>query len=98
MYFILISVPIVVIVIYLYYNNKINPHKVNNIREMYAEGLDMLVSGKRIAAYNNFKNIIDKDSNNIKSYIRLGQVLREGGNPTKALKVHKSLLLRKNII
>ena len=97
MYFILISVPIVVIVIYLYYNNKINPHKVNNIREMYAEGLDMLVSGKRISAYNNFKNIIDKDSNNIKSYIRLGQVLREGGNPIKALKVHKSLLLRKKM-
>ena len=97
MYFILISVPIVVIIIYLYYNNKINPHKVNNIREMYAEGLDMLVSGKRIAAYNNFKNIIDKDSNNIKSYIRLGQVLREGGNPSKALKVHKSLLLRKKM-
>ena len=97
MYFVIIIVPIIVIVLYLYYNNKINPHKVNNIREMYAEGLDMLVSGKRIAAYNNFKNIIDKDSNNIKSYIRLGQVLREGGNPSKALKVHKSLLLRKKM-
>jgi len=96
MYF-LILVPIIIIFLYLLYNNKINPHKVNNIREMYAEGLDMLVSGKRLAAYNNFKNIINEDSNNIRSYIRLGQVLREGGNPLKALKIHKSLLIRKNI-
>ena len=97
MYFLLLIIPIAIILLYLLYNNRINPHKVNNIREMYAEGLDMLVSGKRIAAYNNFKNIINEDSNNIKSYLRLGQVLREGGNPIKALKIHKSLSIRKNM-
>ncbi len=97
MYFLLLLIIPIVILLFLYYNNRINPHKVNNIREMYAEGLDMLVSGKRVAAYNNFKNIVDKDSNNVKSYIRLGQVLREGGNPVKALKIHKSLLMRKKI-
>ena len=93
----LIIIPIVIILLIFLYNKKINPHKKNNIIEMYAEGLDMLVSGKRIAAYNNFKSIIKKDSNNIKSYIRLGQVLREGGSPGKALKIHKSLLLRKRL-
>ena len=97
MYFLLLIIPVAIILLYLLYNNRINPHKVNNIREMYAEGLDMLVSGKRIAAYNNFKNIINEDSNNIKSYLRLGQVLREGGNPIKALKIHKSLNIRKNM-
>ena len=30
-----------------------------SIKDMYAEGLDMLVMGKRKVAYKNFKSIID---------------------------------------
>ena len=37
------------------------------------------------------EDIIEKDSENIKAYLRLGQVLREGGNAQQALKIHKSL-------
>ena len=77
---------------YLYF--KINPSKSSNIKELYSEGLDMLVSGKRFSAYNNFKEIIEKDSNNVMAYLRLGQILRENGNNIKAIKVHKNLLLR----
>lgn len=97
MFSILILIPIIGLSIYFIYYRKLKPHKANNIREMYAEGLDMLVSGKRISAYKNFKNIIDEDSNNIKAYLRLGQILREGGNAVKALKIHNSLLLRKKM-
>ena len=97
MYSVLILIQIIGLLIYFLYYRKLKPHKVNNIREMYAEGLDMLVSGKRIAAYKNFKSIINEDSNNIKAYLRLGQILREGGNAIKALKIHKSLMLRKKI-
>ena len=97
MFSVLILIPIIGLLIYFLYYRKLKPHKVNNIREMYAEGLDMLVSGKRIAAYKNFKSIINEDSNNIKAYLRLGQILREGGNAIKALKIHKSLMHRKKI-
>ena len=58
MFSVLILIPIIGLLIYFLYYRKLKPHKVNNIREMYAEGLDMLVSGKRIAAYKNFKSII----------------------------------------
>ena len=64
---------------------------------MYAEGLDMLVIGKRKSAYKIFKTIIQQDSNNVKAYLHLGQVVREGGNPKKALEIHQSLLHRKNL-
>jgi tetratricopeptide (TPR) repeat protein len=97
MFSILIFIPIIGAGIYFLYYRKLKPHKINNIREMYAEGLDMLVSGKRISAYKNFKKIIDEDSNNIKAYLKLGQILREGGNAVKALKIHNSLLLRKRM-
>ena len=97
MFSILIIIPIILVIIYLVYYNKLTPHKTNNIREVYAEGLDLLVSGKRVSAYKNFKNIIEQDSNNINAYLRLGQILREGGNSVKALKIHKNLLHRKNL-
>ncbi len=80
------------IIIYVF-NYK--PRRKAKVKDLYAEGLDLLIAGKRKAAYQNFKNIIDNDSDNIKAYLRLGQVLREGGQPTQALKIHKGLQYRK---
>ena len=88
---------ILIVLAALYYILQLRPSNKKNIKELYAEGLDMLVSGKHQSAYKNFKYIVEKDSNNIKAYIRLGQVLREGGNILKAIKIHKNLLIRKNI-
>ena len=73
------------------------PNRKDKVKDLYAEGLDLLVSGKRKAAYQNFKEIISKDSNNIKAYLRLGQVLRESNNPKQALKIHQRLLHRKKL-
>jgi lipopolysaccharide biosynthesis regulator YciM len=79
------------VAIILIYVLNYKPMRRSKVKDLYAEGLDLLITGRRKSAYKNFKEIIDKDSNNIKAYIRLGQVLREGGNPSQALKVHKSL-------
>jgi len=94
--FILFFILIVSALAYFLYL-KVNPSKSSNIKELYSEGLDMLVSGKRFSAYNNFKEIIEKDSNNVMAYLRLGQILRENGNTIKAIKIHKNLLLRKKL-
>jgi len=69
----------------------------SNIKELYSEGLDMIINGNRRGAYQNFKSIIEKDTNNINAYLRLGQVVREGGNPEHALKIHRGLNLRKGL-
>ena len=73
------------------------PRRKSKVKDIYAEGLDLMITGRRKSAYKNFKDIIQKDSNNIKAYLRLGQVLRESGNPVQALKIHKGLLHRKNL-
>ncbi len=83
-----------IIVVYVF-NYK--PRRNSKVKDLYAEGLDLLITGRRKSAYKNFKEIIEKDSNNIKAYIRLGQVLREGGNANQALKVHKGLRHRKGL-
>ena len=87
---IIVSVPLI-----LHYLK--NPNHTSSIRDLYAEGLDMLIMGKRQKAYKNFKLIIEKDSNNIKAYLYLGQVVRDGGNPKKALEIHQPILYRKGI-
>jgi lipopolysaccharide biosynthesis regulator YciM len=69
----------------------------SNIKELYSEGLDMIINGNRRGAYQNFKSIIEKDTGNINAYLRLGQVVREGGNPEQALKIHRGLNLRKEL-
>ena len=81
----------------IYYFINMRPGSKSSLRESYSEGLDLLVSGQRKEAYQHFKSIVQHDSNNIKAYIKLGQVLRESGNPSQALKIHKNLKIRSKI-
>ena len=69
----------------------------SNIKELYSEGLDLIINGNRRGAYQNFKSILEKDTNNINAYLRLGQVVRESGNFQQAIKIHRGLLLRKGL-
>ena len=80
-----------------FYIFKLKPGRSSGTKELYSEGLDMMINGLQRSAYNNFKKIVDLDSDNIKAYLRLGQVLRESGNPEKALKIHKGLTIRQNL-
>ena len=88
---ILFSLPI--LFWYFYYK----PNKKTKVKDLYSEGLDLLIAGHRKSAYQNFKNIIQNDTENIKAYLKMGQVIREGGNPAQALKLHKSLALRQKL-
>ena len=92
--FILLGITII-LVFFIYYQYK--PNKVFRNKDLYSEGLDMMVSGNLHSAYNCFKDIINFDSNNINAYIKLGQVVREANNSMQALKIHRSLLLRKGL-
>tara|TARA_B100002051_G_scaffold84607_1_gene80807 strand:- start:106 stop:1311 length:1206 start_codon:yes stop_codon:yes gene_type:complete len=81
-----------------FYIFRLKPSRKTGTKELYSEGLDMMINGMQRSAYNNFKKIVDMDTNNIKAYLRLGQVLRESGNATNALKIHKGLTIRQNLL
>ena len=80
-----------------FYIFRLKPNRKTGSKELYSEGLDMMINGLQRSAYNNFKKIVDMDTNNIKAYLRLGQVLRESGNAKNALKIHKGLTIRQNL-
>ena len=73
------------------------PKQEDDLKDLYSEGLDLMVDGYKQGAYENFKKIIAQDTTNVKAYIKLGQVIREGGNPENALKIHTQLNYRKNL-
>ena len=57
-----------------FYILKLKPNKKTDIKELYSQGLDMMINGLQRSAYNNFKKIVELDSENIKAYLKLGQV------------------------
>ena len=88
---------IVIALVLFYYYNNIRPLSSTKIRDLYLEGLDLLISGHRKKAYKYFKEIVDQDTTNIKSYIKMGQIVRESKNPKQALKIHTSISLRQDL-
>ena len=88
---------VIVAVILVYFIISYKPKHEDNLKDLYTEGLDLMVDGYRQGAYENFKKIIATDTDNVKAYLKLGQVVREGGSPENALKIHMSLNFRKNL-
>ncbi|NNF07176.1 MAG: tetratricopeptide repeat protein [Candidatus Eisenbacteria bacterium] len=63
----------------------------------YTRGLSALISGRRKEALDCLKEAVQHDSENLDAYIRLGDLLRDGGEPNKALAVHKDLTVRSRL-
>jgi lipopolysaccharide biosynthesis regulator YciM len=73
------------------------PKRKRGIQSHYTEGLDHLLRGNLKQAYQCFKRVIDRDTDHIAAYLKLGQVMRQGGAADRALKLHESLLARTNL-
>jgi lipopolysaccharide biosynthesis regulator YciM len=61
--------------------------------DSYLKGLEAMIEGKNDKAIKLFREVIEKDPSNIESYLYTGNLLREKGEVTKAIKIHKNLLV-----
>jgi len=95
--FISIIILVVILSVFLFINFDYNSKYKKTEKDLYYEALDQLLTGKLKEAYATLLALIKNDTNNVKAYLKLGQVLREIGKPERALKVHKSLLIRKDL-
>ncbi len=66
-------------------------------QDAYTEALEALVEGNHRVAVQKLKEAVRQDSNNIKAYLILGNVLRERGMYSLALKIHRELTLRERL-
>jgi len=60
----------------------------------YARALDCLIAGDRPGAMGFLKHVVQADSHNVDAYVRLGNLLRDGGEVEKALQIHRDLTVR----
>jgi lipopolysaccharide biosynthesis regulator YciM len=63
-------------------------------KESYYAGLRALVRGDREIAFQRFKQSVMDDSRSIEAYLRIGELLRERGQPQKAFAIHQDLAER----
>jgi len=62
--------------------------------DSYTVALSALISGDRRLALVKLKEAVQGSSDNLDAYIRLGDLLREGGQVEKALAIHRDLTVR----
>ena len=63
----------------------------------YEKALRYILDNKKRKAIEHLKSAIRANSNNIDAYVRLGNILREEGAASNALRVHKDLTLREEL-
>jgi len=64
---------------------------------LYTQALNHILQGEYSTAVKELKSIIEKDTNHIDAYIKLGNILRKTGKIKPAVKVHQALLYRQDI-
>lgn len=95
-WWILAGIVIVIFVLILFWFGS-KRKKAKPAEKIYIEGLKALVSGEDRIAFQEFRKVVDLDTNNIDAYLKLGDLFRKRKRVDRALQIHKQLLLRHNL-
>lgn len=64
----------------------------------YAEGLRAVLDGDTVKAIQKLRETVTADTNNIDAYLRLGTLYAQSGDLARAIKIHRALTLRGDLI
>lgn len=65
--------------------------------QAYIEGLRSIISGDDQNAFVKLRQAVDRDTENIDAYLKMGDLFRNKGMTEKALQIHRELTLRRDI-
>lgn len=71
--------------------------RVERATDPYIEGLKLLVDGKKPEAFVRLQQAVMEGAAPADAYVRIGRMLRENGEASKALQVHKSLTVKSDL-
>ncbi|MFB0509925.1 MAG: tetratricopeptide repeat protein, partial [bacterium] len=94
-FLVIILILILAIAIYPVVRDAIRRRRV--ILPAYTEGLALLLEGNKDGAIEKFKQAVQRDSNNIDAYLRLGDLYFEKGDIERAIQIHQGLTLRQTL-
>jgi len=92
--FIFISFGILALTVY--YITTYNFKKSPQIDTLYTDALNSMVKGDNLKAINILKQVVKQDSNHVRAYLQLGNIL-QNDKPEQAVKIHQSLTVRPNL-
>ena len=63
----------------------------------YTTALNYLITGEKEEALKKLRDAVLRDTSNIDAYLKIGDILREQGFVERAIKIHRGLLVRRNL-
>ena len=87
-YFYLGMAIVIALIVYFYYFFS-RKKKIPRTNSLYTDALNAMVNGDQSNAVALLKQVVKQDSNHVRAYLQLGNILRNE-NPEQALKIHQS--------
>ena len=92
-----VSTVAVALALVLYVVFRLRGRKHEPVRNPYVDGLTRLIDGDSAGAFEKLEQSVRSGYAPADAYIRLGRMLRERGDATRALQIHKSLTVRDDL-
>lgn len=64
---------------------------------LYTEALECLLQGETDDAFWKLRELVREDTENVRAYLKLGDIFRERSQTDQAVKIHQSLTFRRNL-
>jgi len=96
MIYLYLGMAIVIALSFYFYYFSLRKKKIPRTNSLYTDALNAMVNGDLGNAIGLLKQVVKQDSNHVRAYLQLGNILRNE-NPEQALKIHQSLTVRPNL-
>ena len=64
---------------------------------LYTETLECLLRGETDAAFTKLRKLVREDTENVRAYLKLGDIFRERSQTDQAIKIHQALTFRRRL-
>lgn len=97
-YIIAVSVVLVLVpaLVFLVFRTRARKRKTSRDNE-FSEAISLLLAGNKEEALEKLCAVVKKDTSNIDAYIKIGDLYRETGQASKAIKIHQDITVRSGL-
>ncbi len=92
-----IIVILVAAFVFLAYRTRYPKKKKKDVSLEYTTALNYLIMGEKKMALEKLRETVRQDTSNINAYLKIGDIFREQGMVDRATKIHRGLLIRRNL-
>ena len=92
-----LAVMVILVLLYFLLKSRSQSSKKRPVVDPYVQGLNALIEGNLDLAASAFRESARRDTENVDAYLKLGDIFREKKDWERAIKIHRELLVRRNL-